>query len=296
LKFGAKDDSAIAVRRICHRFGCAVLVVSQLPEVSKMNGAMASVSAFGPITFVMAFAGPTLTLILICFLWFGPRRLRLPAVLPGIPLALTSIALQVLAGGIGILTAFQDIATNRQTGVRNVAGSMAVVTGSFTISIVLSIGCIVALLILQVSRDRRDEQTEWSEPGNKLAPRIVFFLTAMSAIATMALLWFFERTLDVIMVIVDSRRKVEAQQMLGQMRIGDMAATISHRLIFCEAASFVLLVILMAAPFALLAGEAPEWVRTQSWTLAILTGICLIPFGVAFHQEVLYIISLTYSR
>ncbi|MGD0631260.1 MAG: hypothetical protein ABR987_18170 [Terracidiphilus sp.] len=261
-----------------------------------MNGALASVSAFGPITFVMAFAGPTLTLILIGFLWFGPRRFRLPAVLPGIPLALTSIALQVLAGGIGILTAFQEIATQRLAGVRNVAGSMAVVTGSFTISIVFSIGCIAALAVFQVIRDRRDEQTEWSEPGNKLAPRIVFFLTALSALATMVLLWLFERTLDLIMVIVDSTRRVEAQQRLGDLGMGDVAATISHRLILCEAFSFVLLAMFMAAPFSLLAGEAPEWVRGQSWTLAILTALCLIPFGIAFHQEILYVTSLTHPR
>ena len=261
-----------------------------------MDGAMASVSGFGPITFVMAFFGPTLTLILICILWFGPRRLRLPAVLPGIPLALTSIALQVLVGAFGILLAFRDIATQRQTGVRNVAASMAVVTGSFTISIVLSIACVAGLVIFQVMRDRRDEQTEWSEPQDKLAPRIVFFLTAISALATMALLWFFERTLDLIMIIVDSRRKVEAQQMLGQMRIGDMAAVISRRLILCEVFSFVLFALLLAAPFSLLAGEAPEWVRGQSWTLAILTALFLIPFGIAFHQEILYVISLTHPR
>ncbi len=261
-----------------------------------MNGASASVSAFGPITFAMALVGPVLTLILIGFLWFGPRRFRLPAVLPGIPLALTSIVLQVLAGGIGILTAFQEIATQRLSGIRAVAGSMAVVTGSFTISIVFSIGCIAALVIFQVIRDRRDEQTEWSEPGNKLAPRIVFFLTAISALATMVLLWFFERTLDLIMVVVDSTRKVEAQQRLGDLGMGDVAAMISHRLIFCEALSFVLLVMLLAAPFSLLAGEAPEWVRGQSWTLAILTALCLIPFGIAFHQEILYLTSLIRPR
>jgi len=261
-----------------------------------MNGAVDSVSAFGPIAFVMAFVGPVLTLILISFLWFGPRRFRLPAVLPGIPLALTSIALQVLAGGIGILSAFQEIATQRLAGVRNVAGSMAVVTGSFTKSIVFSIGCIAALVIFQVIRDRRDEQTEWSEPGNNLAPRIVFFLTAISTLATLVLLWFFERTLDLIMVIVDSTRKVEAQQRLGDLGMGDVAAMISHRLLSCEALSFVVLVMFMTAPFWLLAGEAPDWVRGQSWTLAILTALCLIPFGIAFHQEILYVTLLTHPK
>ena len=261
-----------------------------------MNGAMASVSAFGTITFVLAFVGPTLTLILICFLWFGPRRFRLPAVLPGIPLALTSIALQVLVGAFGILRAFQEIARNRLAGVRNVAGSMAVVTGSFAISIALSIACVVALVVFQVFRDRRDEQIEWPDPGNKLAPRIVFFLTAISAVAAMALLWFFERTINLIMVIADSTRKVEAQQMLGQMRIGDMAAVISQRLILCGVFSLALFALFLLAPFSLFAGESPEWVRGQSWTLAILTALCLIPFGIAFHQEILYMISLTHPR
>jgi hypothetical protein len=261
-----------------------------------MNGASASVSAFGPITFVMAFVGPTLTAILISFLWFGPRRFSLPAVLPGIPLALTSIVLQVLAGTFGILMAFQDIAARRQAGVRSVAGSIAVVTGSFTISIALSIGCVATLVIFQVIRDRRDEQTEWSQPENKPAPRIVFFLTAISAGAAMALLWFFERTLDLIMVIVDSTRRAELQQRFGQLGIGEMAAVISHRLILCEVLSFFLFALFLAAPFSLLAGEAPEWVRGQSWTLAILTALCLVPFGIAFHQEILYVMSLTHPR
>lgn len=261
-----------------------------------MNGAMDSVSAFGPITFVMAFVGPALTLILIGFLWFCPRRFRMPAVLPGIPLALTSIALQVLVGTFGILRAFQEIATQRRAGVRNVAGSIAAVTGSFALAIALSIGCIAALVIFQVICDRRNEQTEWSEPEDKLAPRIVFFLTAISALATMALLWFFGRTVDLILVIVDPMRTAEAQQRLGHLGIGEVAAVISHRLILCEVLSLGLAALFLAAPFSLLAGEAPEWVRGQSWTLAILTAVCLIPFGITFHQEILYMISLIHPR
>jgi hypothetical protein len=244
---------------------------------------------------VVAFAGPALTLIFIAVFWFGRRRFRLPAVLPGIPLALISIAPQVLIGAFGILTAFQEIASDKRTGVRAVAASLAEVTGSFATAILLSIGCVVALVVFQVC-GRRNEETERSEPGNKLAPRIVFFMTAASALATMGLLWFFERTLDLIMVIVDSTRKVEAQQRLGDVGMGEVAAIISHRLIFCEAFSFVVLVMLLAAPFSLLAGEAPEWVRGQSWTLAILTALCLIPFGIAFHQEIFYLTSLTHPK
>jgi hypothetical protein len=261
-----------------------------------MNGAMDSVSGFGPITFLMAFVGPALTLILIGFLWFCPRRFRLPAVLPGIPLALTSIAFQVLIGTFGILRAFQEIATQKRAGVRNVAGSMVAVTGSFTIAIALSIGCVVVLTIFPVISDRRNEEAEWSEPVDKLAPRIVFFLTAISALAAMALLWFFERTVDLIMVIVDGRRMAELQQRLGHIPIAQVAAVISHRLILCEVLSLALLALFMVAPFSLLAGEAPEWVRGQSWTLAILTALCLLPFGIAFHQEILSMISLTHTR
>jgi hypothetical protein len=272
------------------------MVESQLLEAPNMNGAMDSVSAFGPITFLMAFVGPALTLILIGFLWFYPRRFRMPAVLPGIPLALTSIALQVLIGAFGMLRAFQEIATHRQAGVRNVAGSIAAVTGSFAIAIVLSIGCVATLVIFQAICDRRDEQTEWSEPKDSLAPGIVFFLTAISAFAAMALLWFFERTVDLVLVIVDRTRTAEAQQRIGHMGMGELAAVISHRLLLCEALSFALVGLFLAAPFSLLAGEAPEWVRVHSWTLAILTAVCLIPFGITFHQEILYLISLTQPR
>jgi hypothetical protein len=265
-----------------------------------MNGALDSVSGFASIALAMAFVGPALTLILIAALWFGRRRLRMPAVLPGIPLALTSIAPQVFIAGIGILRAFQQIATERRAGVRNVAGSMAAVTGSFDTAIALSIACIVALVIFQVMRDRRDEQGEQTEPSesaeNKFAPRIVFFLTAISTVATMALLWFFERTLDLIMVICDTTRKAEAQERLGNIPIGEVAGVISHRLLLSELFSFLLLALLFTAPFWLLAGEAPEWVREKSLVLAIVTALCLIPFGVAYHQEILYMISLTQPK
>jgi hypothetical protein len=272
------------------------MVASQLPEAPDMNGALGSVSAFGPISFLIAFVGSALTLILIVFMWFGPRRFRMPAVVPGIPLALISIALQVLIGAFGIQTAFREIVTQRLFGVRYVAGSIAVVTGAFTTAIALSIGCVVALLIFQAISDRRDEQTEWSEPEDKLAPRIAFFLTALSALAALALLWFFERTVDIIMLVVDASRKAEAQQTLGHMRIGEAAAMISHRLLLCEAFSFALVALFLTAPFSLMAGEAPEWVRVQSWTLAILTALCLIPFGIVFHQDIVYMISLTHPR
>jgi hypothetical protein len=261
-----------------------------------MNGALDSVSAYPSITFVMAFVGPILTLILIAILWFFRRRLRLPAVLPGILLALTSIAPQVLVGGIGILTAFQQIATQRHTGVRAVAGSMAAVTSSFTTAIWLTIGCVVALVVFQIICAQRDDETERPDPGNNLAPRILFFFTAASALASMALLWFFERTLDLIMVICDNSRKIEAQQRLGDIAIGDVAAVISRRLLMCEFFSFALLAILLTAPFWLLAGEAPEWVQEKSLVLAIVVALCLIPFAIAYHQEILYMISLTQPK
>jgi hypothetical protein len=112
----------------------------------------------------------------------------------------------------------------------------------------------------------------------------------------MALLWFFERTLDLIMVICDNTRKFEAQQRLGNIAIGDVAAVISRRLILCEFFSFALLALLLSAPFWLLAGEAPEWVQEKSLVLAIVVALCLIPFGVAYHQEILYMISLTQPK
>jgi len=265
-----------------------------------MNGALDSVSAFPTITFLLAFVGPVLNLFLIAFLWFGPRRLRMPAVLPGIPLALTSIAFQVLIGAYGILTGFQEIATQRRAGVRNVAGSMAAVTASFTTAISLTIGCVVALVIFQTIRERRDEQTdeqnESPEPGNKLAPRIVFFTTAISTLATMTLLWFFERTLDLIMVFCDTTRKVELQQRLGNIPVGEVAQMVSRRLLLCELFSFALLTFFLTAPFWLLVGDPPEWVREKSLTLAIVTALCLIPFAIAYHQELLYMIHLTQPK
>jgi len=233
-------------------------------------------------------------------MWFGRRRLRLPPVLPGIPLALASIAPQVLIGAFGILEAFQQIATQQRTGVRNVAGSLAAVTGSFTTAICFSISCVAALVIFQVVRDRSEEQhddlTEENKPENGLAPRIVFFLTAITAVAIMALLWFFERTLDVIMLICDNTRKVEAQQRLGSIPIGELAGVISRRLLLCELFSFALLALCLTAPFWLFAGEPPEWVREKSLTLAIVIALCLIPFAFAYHQEILYMISLAQPK
>jgi hypothetical protein len=224
----------------------------------------------------------------------------MPAVLPGIPLALTSIAFQVLIGAYGILTAFQEIATQRRAGVRNVAGSMAAVTASFTTAISLTIGCVVALVIFQAIRNRRDEQadeqTESPEPGNKLAPRVVFFTTAICAVATMALLWLLERTLDLVMLICDTTRKAEAQQRLGNIPIAEVAGMLSRRLLMCELISLLLLTFFLTAPFWLLAGEGPEWVQEKSLTLAIVTALCLIPFAFAYHQELLYMIHLTQPK
>jgi hypothetical protein len=262
-----------------------------------MNGALDSVAGFPAITFVMAFLGPVLAIIFIAIFWIFRHRLRLPAALPGTLLALTSIAPQVIIGAFGILTAFQQIATQRQSGVRAVAGSMAAVTSSFALAISLSIGGIVALIIFQVICDRSEEPIERTESAeNKLAPRILFFFTTASALATMALLWFFERTLDLIMVICDTSRKFEAQERLGNIPIEEVAGVISRRLLVCELFSFALLALLVTAPFWLLAGEAPEWVHEKSLTLAIVIALCLIPFGIAYHHEILYMLSLTHLK
>jgi hypothetical protein len=263
-----------------------------------MNGALDSVSAFPSITFVAAFIGPVLTLILVAILWFFRRRLRLPAVLPGILLALTSIAPQIMIGAFGILRAFQQIASDRRTGVRNVAGSMAGVSSNFPTAIYFTVACIVTLIAFQIFCAQHDnvDDSERPTPGNNLAPRILFFFTAASALASMALLWFFERTLDLVMVVCDNSRKLDAQRLIGDTPIGDVAAVISRRLLVCEFFSFALLAILFTGPFWLIAGEAPEWVRERSLTLAIVILLCLIPFGVAYHQEILYMISLTQPK
>ena len=75
--------------------------------------------------------------------------------------------------------------------------------------------------------------------------------------------------------------------------MGELAAMLSHRLLLCELASFALFALFLTAPFSLLAGEPPEWVGRQSWTLALLTALCLVAFGFAYHQEILYMLSLT---
>ena len=256
-----------------------------------MDGSMHFSGIISPITLPLAFVSPALTAILIGFLWF--RRPRVPAVLPGIPLALLSIALQVLPGTIGILSAFQKISTRRQAGLKNVGEALADATGSIPIAIALSIGCIVALMIFQIICDRRDEQTEWNEPKDKPTHRIVFILSAISALATMALLWFFERTLDIICVIVDPARLSEAKPILNQISMGGAAAMISQRLLLGAALSLVLAAAFLCAPLLLLVGEVSDWVRTQSWTFAIMTVVCLILFGITYHNQILYMISLT---
>lgn len=262
-----------------------------------MNGALDSVAGFPSITFVVAFLGPALTLILIAILWLLRRRLRVPAVLPGILLALTSIAPQVLIGAFGILTAFQQIATQRTAGVRAVAGSMAAVTASFATAIYLAVASIVALVLFQLLSARSEEEDEpLPSEENNLAPRILFWVTSASASATIALLWFFERTLDLIMVVCDPSRNLEAQERLGSVPMGEVAGMVSHRLLACEFFSFALVALLFTAPFWLLVGPAPDWVRERSLTLAILIGLCLIPFGIAYHHDVLYMISFTHPK
>jgi hypothetical protein len=264
-----------------------------IAEASNMDESLNFVGTLRTITLTLAFVSPVLTAILIGFLWFRPRRSRMPAVLPGIPLALISPLLQVFVAVYGVLKVFQELATGRLRGVRNLASSIAAVIGYFPIAIALSIGCIVALVIFQMICDRRDRETEWNEPEDRPAPRIVFILSAISALAAMALLWVFEGALDLVFLVSDSARLAEGRMRLGHMGTVEMAAMISHRLLLSSVLSLALAAAFLAAPLFLLVGEVPEWVRTQSWTLAIVTVVCLILFGVVYHNEILYMISIT---
>jgi hypothetical protein len=258
-----------------------------------MDDALNFVATLRTITFLLAFVSPVLTAILIGFLWFRPRRFRMPAVLPGIPLALISPVLLVFVAVNGVLKVFQELATGNLRGIRNLASSIAAVTGYIPIAIALSIGCVVALVIFQMICDRRDRETEWSEPQDRPAPRIVFILSTISALAAMALLWVFEGTLDLIFLVSDSARLPEARLRFVHMGIEEVAAMISHRLMLSSVLSLALAAAFLAAPLFLLAGEVPEWIRTQSWTLAIVTVVCLILFGVVYHNEILYMIAIT---
>jgi hypothetical protein len=262
----------------------------------EMNDTVTGLEILRPIGFVLALVGPGLVAILIAYFWFGPRAARMPAPVAGIPLALASIPLLVLIGTGGVLMGFQEIAVGKLRGIRNVAEIVAQAAGSLPLAIALSIGCVAALLVFQGMCDRREGETESSGTPRETVPRILFSLSVLSAFATIAAMWYFYQTLDLILAIVDKARNAEAQFRLEQMGvkgIGEAARIISSRLLWGGGLSFVVAgFCLVAAILLCRVGEVPDWIRTHSWTFAIVLMACLAGFGVAYHQELQYVLSL----
>jgi len=246
--------------------------------------------SLGPIVPALPFIGPALTVILMGYLWYGPTRLRIPAIVPGIPLALTSIALPVLAGTLGVLETFQDISTQKSTGIRSLANSIAEAMRFFPTAVVWSVGCILALGVFQVIRGRHGDRDQFSTRPKWTVPRSVFFWSLVSVLATVGLLWFFQRTIDLIFLIADPSRLSEANIRLGQISLGEVAAMISHRLVWSGVLSLAICPLLVqAAQLSLQVGEVSNWMRKASWTVAIIVTACIIPSGIVYYRELRYL-------
>jgi hypothetical protein len=85
--------------------------------------------------------------------WFGCKRLRQwlpPLLLTAIPLALTSISMQLAAAAFAILSGFRQIAVQKATGVSAVAEIFVGVRHSLMSRLIKCPACVVIVAVLQM--------------------------------------------------------------------------------------------------------------------------------------------------
>jgi hypothetical protein len=148
----------------------------------------------------------------------------------------------------------------------------------------------LALGVFQVIRGRHGDRDQFSTRPKWTVPRSVFFWSLVSVLATVGLLWFFQRTIDLIFLIADPSRLSEANIRLGQISLGEVAAMISHRLVWSGVLSLAICPLLVqAAQLSLQVGEVSNWMRKASWTVAIIVTACIIPSGIVYYRELRYL-------
>jgi biopolymer transport protein ExbD len=231
---------------------------------------------YGFLTALSILAAPLLCILAVSFVVTQRRKPGL-VLIAIIPLALTSVSIQLGVASITVVDGFRDMG-----GMAAVASIFASVASPLLWRFVEAGLCVaVAMAIAPWVESRwREKEARESPPG--LAAMIVWPASALVAVA--ALVWFYHDIVDWLMVIVDPCRTDEALSEFGSsLGLGRMAAMLSRRLVLLQWSAPIITLCLLGIGFYCLRAER----RTRRGFAAsmIVAGLALVWCSVSAFAE-----------
>ena len=173
-------------------------------------------------------AGPLLCISAVRFVVARRSESRL-LLLGVIPLALTSISIQLVAATMSIVAGFRAIGEQQSTGIKFVTSVFASASSALLWRFVEVGVCVaVATILAQWVGNRRQDK---EEGGSLLYSATAIAVSAAALVAVVALVWFYHDVVELSMVIADPRRAPEATAQLGNLGLSGIAAMLGRRLI-----------------------------------------------------------------
>jgi biopolymer transport protein ExbD len=228
------------------------------------NGATPIITILSIVSFV---AGPLLCILAILFSVARRRKSR-PLALAVIPLALTSVSIQLTATALKILSGFNAIAEEKIAGVAGVAwiftGADSPLLWRFVeVAVCVAIASIIALRV-------RSQQVKELQSSVMPSLRTIAW-SAAALVSVVALVWFHHDIVELSMLLLDPCRATEARTKLGNLAIADASAILSSRIVILAAAAPVVTFCLIGIGFHCLHVERrTEWGTLGSIVVAIV--------------------------
>ena len=177
-----------------------------------------------------AFAiAPIVTVVFASSYWLKRDPASDPSIVAAIPLCLSSVAILLAHSSTTLLAAFSQIASRRSAGIGAVIAGLRQAQGPLAWGLVECTACLVLLFLLSAFlRFSRDAETPLIHAYISLPALIT---TAVFLISFFLLVYLQYRTVDLVMMIVDTHRLNELGAQYGSVNPGFFAARISSSLV-----------------------------------------------------------------
>jgi TonB family protein len=233
-------------------------------------------------------SGPALCAYAI---WYRCTRLRQrlpPLLLTAIPLALTSVSVQLAAAGFTILSGFRQISEQKTTGVSAVAEIFVGVRHSLMSRLIECAACVVIVAVSQMLL-RSVSLEEVEIDAIPITPKTNAW-PAVAMVAVSAILWLYGDIENLVMMTTDPARAAEARARLGDMGLDGVAALLSERIVVLACAALVVSVALGVVGWRYTrSGEARQWDFAASGVLALLVLQWCVAGTIGTLQQIRYL-------
>jgi TonB family protein len=214
--------------------------------------------------------------------WFSVVRRRKPGplILAVIPLALTSVSIQLTAATLMIVSGFGGMAQQKSTGAVAVSSVLTAATAPLLWRFVEVAACILIASPVVLWLHTQDGK-ELRETLNHSSTTIA--LSAATLVSVICLVWFYRDIVELCTMLIDPCRVAEARAELGDLGIPDVAAMLSSRLVIFSAFASLITFCMIGIGFRCLqTEEQTEWGIVESMSVAI---VALAWCGISISTE-----------